>query len=165
MPVKVADYTTLARRPSWDVDGGRWYVSQTVPRDGSPRKMYRHKPSINLICESLLGSSVRDKNGRICGVAYPTLSRRCEIYREGIEIVTVFQDYRDLFSLAVYRRYVTQCGGIPMDMLFFNLAMKGDFSREDWEILALRMPEYADIRAACLRRAYIGTERFKAAAE
>jgi hypothetical protein len=156
MPVKVPNYLELTSRPSWDLDGGKWYVSQTPPANGEPRKMYRHKPSMHLLCEPLLGSSIRNAAGKIVGVRYPTLSRRMEIYREGIELISVFMEKSDVFALAVYRRYVTQRGGVPIDLLLFNLALDLNFSVEDWEMLRVRMPDKAPIYDACFRRAHFG---------
>ncbi len=118
--------------------------------------MYRHKPSIHLLCEPLLGSSIRNQGGKIVGVKYPTLSRRIEIYREGIELVSVFMEKSDLFALAVYRRYVTQRGGVPIDLLLFNLALELTLSPDEWKMLQMRMPDKAPIHDACLRRAHFG---------
>ena len=154
MPATWYDCTQLPSTPSWNRDGGRWYVSQTPPANGEPHKMYRHKPSMHLLCEPLLGSSIRNAAGEIIGVKYPSLSRRIEIYREGIEIISVFREKCDMFSLAVYRRYVTQRGGVPTDLLLFNLALALELSPEEWEMLRLRMPEKSPIRGACFRRAY-----------
>ncbi|MDB5189551.1 MAG: hypothetical protein JWL82_508 [Parcubacteria group bacterium] len=158
MSVIPYDYKDLRRSPRWDIDGGLWYVSQTVPKDGSPTPMYRHKPSINDICAPLFGSSIKDTNGKITGVRYPRLEERYRLFREGIELVKVFRDYSDLFTLAKHRRQVTRRGGIPMDILFFNLACEARFSKKEWEMIATRMPDRSPIYSACWRRATLGPE-------
>ncbi|HEX5774898.1 MAG TPA: hypothetical protein VFY28_02990 [Candidatus Paceibacterota bacterium] len=154
MPATWYDCTRLRQRPRWDAGGGNWYVSQTVPKNGSPTPMYRHKPRIADICGPLMGTSVR-KNGVVVGVKYPCLSDRLRIYREGLELVYVFREYRDLLDLAVYRRQVTHRGGMPLDRLFYELACEAQFLPAQWKMLAERMPDRAPIYAECLRHAAI----------
>lgn len=152
------------RRPRWDNDGGLWYCVQGASTDGAPTKLYRHKPSVNHICEPLLGTSLRNEKGKIIGVKYPTLAERLKIYREGIEVVRVFKDYDDLVTLAMYRRQVTRRGGIHIDLLFFNLACDAHFPQTTWAMLAERMPDRAPIYQACRRRATLGPSRLEAVA-
>jgi hypothetical protein len=146
------DCFPMRRRPRWDADGGLWYVSQTVPKDGSPTPMYRHKPTMNSICCPLLGTTVRNPDRTIAGVKYPRFEDACDIYREGLELVHVFRDYSDLFALAMYRRQVSEYGLI-LDQLFLELARDADFSTESWGMLALRMPEGTPVHEICLRKA------------
>ena len=152
MPVAVDNYMTMLSRPRWDVDGGTWYVVQGPPTQGVS-KMYRHKPSMNSICESLHGWPVRDKHGCVIGVRYPILRERLRVYREGIELALVFSEREDIFTVATYRRQVTRVGGVPLDVLLFNLACDAHFTQEEWHFLAERMPAKAPIYEACLRRA------------
>jgi hypothetical protein len=154
MPRACHDYMTLEKRPSLNMDPGKRYVVQTAPIFG-PWKMYWHKPSIHQLCEPLLGSSVLNGSGIITGVQYPFTARRFEIYRKGIEVIAVFKEVTDLFALAVYRRYVTQRGGIPMDLLFFNLALSAGLKKAEWEMLGERMPDRSPIREACFQRARV----------
>lgn len=161
MPATWYDCTRLRQCPRWDANGGLWYVSPTVPKDGSPTPMYRHKPTISSICEPLFGTSIR-RNGRIVGVSYPRLDDRLRIYREGIELIRVFRECTDLFTLATHRRQVTRRGGIPLDRLFFELACEAGLSRTQWEVLALRMPDRAPIYEACLDRARVTPEAMAA---
>jgi hypothetical protein len=145
----------LRQRPSWDRNGGIWYVSQVIPKDGTPTPMYRHKPSIGQICGPLMGTSIRTAGGCICSVRYPEFSERLRLYREGMELVVVFKEYADLFTLALYRRQVCE-EDIQMDVLFFNLALEAGFQKSQWDSLAQRMPECSWIRGACERRARFG---------
>jgi len=105
-----------------------------------------------MICGALDGRSVYDANGKVKWVEYPTLTRRLQIYREGLELIIVFRDYDDLFALAVYRRYVTQRCGIKMDEIFFTLALEAGLTPERWEDLARRMPDRSLIRGQCFFR-------------
>lgn len=114
--------------------------------------MYRYKPTINSICEPLLGTSIRDQTGAITGVRYPTLAERCRIYREGLEVVYVFRDYEDLCTLAMYRRQVSDTGMV-LDQLFLELAYAASFTRDQWQELLVRMPADTPIHAVCLKRA------------
>jgi hypothetical protein len=149
MPITANKCLYLRQRPAWDVDGGRWFVQQGEKKSNEPSKMYRGKPSIHVICSPLFGTAT----------AYPTLTRRHELYREGIEVLLVFQDHAehrtDLFTLAIYRRQVTSRGGITLDPLFFEIAlrMQPALTSEEWESLAQRMPECAPIKRACLDQA------------
>ena len=136
MPVKISDCLVMASRPSWERDG--------------------RKPNINVLCYTLLGSSTYNVDGKIVGVTYPSLTRRLEIYREGIEIVSVTREKSDLFSLAVYRRYITRRIGLPLDEMLFNLAIDLRFSFDEWLQLEVRMPDKSWIRGACANRARFG---------
>lgn len=140
-------------RPLWDQDGGIWYVSQGSPHGDAPTSTYRYKPTINSICEPLLGTSVRDSTGAICGVRYPTFVECCRIYREGLEVVHVFRDYEDLFTLAMYRRQVSDAG-IVLDMLFLELAHAAALTPLQWQELLVRMPPDTPIHAVCLSKAH-----------
>ena len=148
MPRIVSDHLCLSCRPAWDREGGTYYVSPTAPN-----KMERYRPSVNQICEPLLGSSIRTKEGIITGVSYPPLARRLALFREGLELVIVFKRVEDLFTLATYRRQVTQRGGLPLDRLLFETARTLGLTKTEWQHLAERMPEKAPIRAACLLEA------------
>lgn len=161
MPVTWYDCTRLHQRPRWDRDGGIWYVAQTVPKDGSPTPMYRHKPTISDICGPLMGTPFR-RGGEIMGAKFPSLNDRLRMYREGLELVRVFRDYRDLLDLAVYRRQVTRRGGIPLDGLFYELSCEAAFPPAIWKMLAERMPERAPVRAACMRHASSGARALAA---
>lgn len=114
--------------------------------------MYRHRPTINSICEPLLGTPIRDRTGAVTGVRYPMLAERCRIYRESLEVVYVFRDYEDLFTLAMYRRQVSDTG-MFLDLLFLELALAASLTPEQWQELLIRMPEDTPIRRACERRA------------
>lgn len=142
----------LRPTPRWNKDGGLWYVRQGMHDTSKPTPMYRHKPTINSICEPLLGTSIRGTEGSIVGVRYPSFPESCRIYREGLEVVHVFRDYDDLFTLAMYRRQVADTG-IVLDMLFLELAIAARFTSEQWEELRIRMPINTPIYDACARRA------------
>jgi hypothetical protein len=166
MPVIAPDYRELPRRPSWDLDGGKWYVEQGVPPNGMASQMKRFKPTINSICDELMGTTLHESyeedgklKWRICGVRYPEPSRQFELYREGIELVRVFKEKDDLICLAGYRRQVTEPGDYHMDVLFFNLGVELGLTREEWKNLHERMPEGSWVQGACYRRAYFGTKR------
>lgn len=154
MPATWYDCLHLRQRPRWDEGGGDLYVKQGAASHDVPTAMYRHRPRIPDICASLLGVPVRI-NGEIVGVRYPRLDTRLRVYREGIELIVVFRDYEELITLAMYRRQVTRRGGIPLDLLFFNLACEAGFTGAQWQQLAERMPDRAPIRAACLHRAAV----------
>ena len=141
----------LTPTPRWNQDGGIWYVLQGMQCTDAPTPMYLHKPTINSICEPLLGTSVRDASGLISGVRYPSFSDACRIYREGLEVVHVFRDYEDLFTLAMYRRQIADTG-ILLDMLFIHLALAAGFTPAQWQELLVRMPVDTPIYAACARR-------------
>jgi hypothetical protein len=142
-----------------------------VLRD-KPTPMYRHYPTINNICEPLLGSPVYSLVGveveqsdgskkveqvyKIVGVKYPTWSRRHAIYREAMELVNVLRHKSDFFNLAVYRRQVTVTTGIPLDELFIIIGDALDISRKGWEDIAVRMPKGTWVHKACLHRAATG---------
>ncbi|MGE5541221.1 MAG: hypothetical protein ACM3TU_02970 [Bacillota bacterium] len=152
MPATWYDCTRLRQRPRWDADAGLWYTAQTLSKDGSPTPMHRHKPHVRDICGPLMGTSIR-REGVTVGVKYPCLDDRLRIYREGLELVYVFREYKDLLDLAVYRRQVTRRGGIPLDRLFYELACAAEFLPTAWAMLAQRMPDRAPIRDMCLRHA------------
>ncbi len=147
---------TKSRRPSWDVNGGKWYVSSTPPRNGEPWKMERWKPSINAICEPLLGSTRRSRETNLIEVRYPTPDRAIELYCEGIELVRVFGEPSDLVSLALHRTYVAPdwLDDNWMDVAFFNTAIDLGIHGIQWLSLAERMPEHSWIRGACVRRSH-----------
>lgn len=118
--------------------------------------MLRWKPNMDAICESLLGTSIatwKGKEQKITGVRYPTMERRLLIYREGLELVFVFKDRIDLFTLAVYRRQVTIHGDCPLDGLFLRAAEMFDLSSQEWGDIARRMPKHSKIKSICARRA------------
>lgn len=160
---------SMTRRPRWDEHGGIWYARQgtsTVPNENEvativPTRMYRYKPSISSICGPLMGSSVRDAAGTITGVRFPPLAIRTSIYREALELVHVFREYEDLFTLAVYRRQVCE-EGLVIDQLFIELADAAGFTPAQWRELSLRMPDGSPIRRECERR---GREHALIAAE
>lgn len=146
------DCFPLRRRPRLDVDGGLRYVSQTVPKDGSPTPMYRHKPLMYSVCSPLLGTPVRNADRVIVGVKYPRFEDACDIYREGLELIRVFRDADDLFALAMYRRQISM-RGLVLDQLFLELAHDAVLKPEAWGMLAVRMPEGTPIHEICLRKA------------
>ncbi len=165
MPKTWYDGLQLPKPPRWNTNGGVWYTEQGTSKNQNadvvqscvPTPSYRYKPSMNSICEPLLGTSLR-RDSKIVGVSYPKLSDRLRIYREGIELIKIFNERDDLFALAMYRRQVTYRGGIPADELFFNLACDAELSKAEWHELALRMPDRALIYHACVRRATLPRE-------
>jgi hypothetical protein len=148
MPIRPPELTQLPTRPSWDQAGGKWYVVQTPARAGEVQKMYRHKPNLHVLCHPLSGSL--------------SLARRLLIYCEALEVISVFREYNDLRILAVYRRYVTQRCGVPLDKDFFNLALSAQLSSVAWTELGDRMPDLSWIRDACYRRARFGPQKIAA---
>ncbi|MDB5244966.1 MAG: hypothetical protein JWN90_71 [Parcubacteria group bacterium] len=115
--------------------------------------MVRLKPALSNICEPLLGSSSRDANGKV-SASYPILSDRHRIYREGIEVLIVFEDPTDAITLAMYRRQVTCWGDIPDDRLFLLVADTLQLTDYAWLDIAVRMPMGSCIRRASFMRAY-----------
>lgn len=153
-------YLDLPSRPHWDKDGGQWFVSPEVPKKG-PIPMYRWRPSVSTICEPLLGTSLygtkADGTHGIVGVSYPKTKRRHLLYREALELVIIFKQRADLFTLAIYRRQVTREGGIPLDELFLEVAETFRLSPREWSDLAIRMPKRSAIRKTCLERAKVSS--------
>ena len=133
-------YLDLPSRPRWDRDGGLWYTSPTIGKDGK-MTLYRWRPTVNFVCEPLMLMDLR-------------LARRRLLYREALELVIVFKQRSDLFTLALHRRQVATYG-IPLDHLFLSVAEGFDppLSAEEWRRLAERMPEKSFVRKACLEHA------------
>lgn len=143
---------------------GIWRVAHYPPVGGGPWPMYRWHPSVDTVCELLLGSSVRNEEGQIVGVRYPKPRERHAIYREGLELIEVFREKKDLFALALYRRQVTRRGDIAHDRLFLSLANSFRLSCAEWAALSVRMPTGSRVRNECLRRARTEPQGFLACA-
>lgn len=149
-------------RPRWDQDGGVWYPAPFTPA-GKPTPMQEWRPTINAICEPLLGSSQRYEEKGVAGegskirsiAVYPTLDRCLRIYREALHVVRVYRKQEDLLMLAVYRRQVTVEGDIWLDEPFIELADTLGLSRDSWAALAARMPKRSRIRRICLKRVHL----------
>lgn len=146
-------------RPRWDRDGGLWYPSSFIPKNG-PQQMVRFWPTINAICEPLMGSSKAYpvNGGTKYHVTYPSKERCFGIYREAVELIKSRRVREDLFILSIYRRQVTEEGDIWLDELFFELAETFALTPEEWGVLALRMPRCSRIRRLCLKRAHLPRE-------
>lgn len=154
----VAKYMSLPRTPHWNVGRGLWYPSSSVPSD-KPTPLVRWRPTIDAVCERLLGSSTyfEDESGARRGcVRYLSLETGTLLYREALELIIVFRQRSDLFSLATYRRQLTTEGDIDLDGLFLELAEEcvPALSCEEWDMLAERMPKNSKILAICQERAH-----------
>jgi hypothetical protein len=149
-------------RPRWDQDGGVWYPAPFTPA-GEPTPMQEWHPTINAICEPLLGSSQhyeqKSEDGSDIKIrffaVYPQMDRRLRIYREALHLVRVYRRAADLLMLAVYRRQVTEEGDIWLDDQFIELADGFSLSRDSWAALAERMPKRSKIRRTCLKRVHL----------
>lgn len=100
-----------------------------------------------------MGTSIKNSEGTIVGVKYPSLARRLAVYEEGLNLIAVFKERDDLFTLAVYRRQVHTTCGISLDTRFLQLAEQFALTALEWEMLAVRMPEGSSIYARCRARA------------
>lgn len=119
--------------------------------------------SIYQICHPLFSSSELAADGVTKLQVPPRLDVRISTFRKGIEALMIRKDQKaavlrdvcdDLMTLVGYRKLVTQCGGLPLDRLLFNLAdALATCCALDWGEVAKRMPDRAPIREACLRRA------------
>ena len=159
----------------WNEEPGIWYVRQGAGGN-KPAAMYRWHPTINAICEPLLGASVRVREEEvidgvtqvkeiIIGVDYPRKIRRLRLFKEALDVVRIFRNQEDLFTLAVYRRQVTKTGNMHLDPAFIELAETFDLLAEDWRKLAERMPRRSRILAHCEARANKGIAPVALAAE
>lgn len=149
-------YLPLPRTPRWNVGEGLIYPSPTVPKDG-PTPMSRWHPTINTVCERLLGASscyLDDGEIKWGRARYLGFDEAMLVYREGLELIAVFKERSDLLSLAMFRRQVTVEGDISLDGLFLELAEEFDppLTPEEWGDLAVRMPQNSWILATCLVR-------------
>jgi hypothetical protein len=117
------------------------------------------KPNIDIICESLFGRQVQDKEtGDVC-VVYLTLERCVEVYLKALKVVWDFHQLNDLFRLAVYRRQVTAHNNPTgagdheeIDNLFYKLVVYRfpNLDAKQLHALAGRMPERSAIQQALI---------------
>ena len=138
--------------PRWYRNGGIYATESTLYGIQRGRnQLVRWKPTIQHVCDSLMGTSTLVNGVR--QVKFPTLARRMAIYEEGLNLISVFGDRDDLFTLAVYRRQVRPIGSISLDSRFLELAEALNLSRTEWEMLAARMPADSRIKSICEHRA------------
>lgn len=138
----------MPARPRWDAERPLYYA---IPprKEGDPWPMRRFFPTINGICEPLLGHSERDlKTGKITGVRYPRMARRYAMYREALELVAIVRRKDDLLTLAMYRRQVSQ-SHLSLDLLFLALGEDMGLTPPEWERIAVRMPHDSPIENVC----------------
>ncbi len=136
-------------RPRWDAERPLYYVQQTPPKEGESWKMHRWLPTVNGICDPLLGHSERDRaTGKISGVRYPRIARRYAMYREALELISVTRRKDDLLTLAMYRRQVS-LSHLSVDRLFLALGEDLGLTPPEWERIAVRMPQDSPVEAAC----------------
>lgn len=141
----------MPKRPRWDAERPLYYVAPYPPRDGGPWKMNRWFPTVNSICEPLLGHSVRDrKNDRIVAVKYPPMASKYRMYREALELVAITKNRSELLTIAVYRRNVSP-GHLELDRLF--IALGDRLEGTPWDLIKVRMPHNTWVRAQCVVRA------------
>ena len=118
------------------------------------------KPSIDLICESLLNWVIETEVNR-----KPLTEKRARVFLKGLAVVKTYLDKEDLMRLVVYRKQVTgRRGHVRVDRSLFRViesyfpALTPDFIRK----LSLRMPPQSQIREQLLglarRREKIETE-------
>jgi len=81
-----------------------------------------------------MGRSVYDANGKVKWVEYPTLTRRLQIYREGLELIIVFRDYDDLFALAVYPPLCNPAVRNQNGRDILHARLEAGLTPERWEI-------------------------------
>lgn len=140
------------RRPSWDIDGGKWY---SVPAMDPKAKHIRYKPRIETVCTPLLGSITTPEERK----------RACEAYLEGMELVKVFRSVDDLLKLPFYRWYLSGETNIRFDITLFDLAKNigsetpsgklakpQPLTKDQWHCLAMHMPPDSWIRNECIQR-------------
>ncbi|MBP6860018.1 MAG: hypothetical protein KBC38_00435 [Candidatus Pacebacteria bacterium] len=141
----------MPKRPRWDAERPLYYVQPTPPKDCGPWKMNRWFPTVNSICEPLLGHSVRDRaTGKIDGVRYPPMAAKYRMYREALELVAVTGNRSELLTIAVYRRNVS-LGNLELDKLL--VALGDRFADTPWELIQVRMPHGTWVEAQCMLRA------------
>jgi hypothetical protein len=117
--------------------------------------MLRWRPSVNSICEPLLGASMYaavENDRKIIGVRFPEMESRLQIFHEGLELVWVFRRRTDLFALATYRRQVTETGDMPLDILLLLMADRLNLSTDNWKRFAERMPDDSWVKQECEKR-------------
>ena len=127
----------------------RWFELLHVQEKVPPAELHSYKPSLVIVCDDLMGKLVMVdgvKRNRL-----PSMKRRIKIFEDAIEITCTFEAYRDIATLAGYRRQVTNQGGITaLDIKFFRLVLQAKDALTPGEIrnIAERMPPRAAIRSS-----------------
>ncbi len=131
--------------PAWNRDDGHYVLK----RVGDVDSFALAQPSIHIICDPLMGISVRD--GEQWRVKYLHSRERIRIYERALQVLVKWRTRDDLFSLALYRRQVA-CANLPdVDEAFFAVAlqMRPHLTCMEWRMLAERMPEFTLILNQC----------------
>ncbi len=111
------------------------------------------KPSIHALLDPLHGYRGELPGNNYFAVIRPPIVERIRRYRQALGVVHEFSAWEDLIPISVYRRQITNVGGlIEVDMPFFLLVQKALPCLRPTEVLYLaeRMPPRSNVRGMLL---------------
>lgn len=144
-----------SQAPAWNKDDG---IYRLVNIDGVDKYVLT-PPNIKIICEPLMGVSVRTGEG--WKVKYLPVDEQIALYAKALRIIVKWNLREDLLNLALYRRQIMNSDPIDVDdaFLVFACSVQPALRPAEWRLIMERMPEPSFIRGFCRLTAQAGTLR------